>query len=529
MTEKQNKSIEETEDMSLPSFMSEEEPEEQTHESIWNNLNLYTVITAISVFWIFLIIIYISKFYGWSNMLLLTPSELGLFLIGTTFPLAVICLVISYIDRGAGFKAEAKLLRAYMKQLVYPEEGMASTAKAMADAIREQVEELQNVTKMATEKTQEIKNELASKVDDFSKIMNILDEYSTKTINQLNLGVGALIENCNFATSQTKTMNDEFLNNAEKIKNKVADLTVSMNPILQDVRNTSMMLNELTNDNQKKITSANERFLEYTNMFGQLNENISKIENSIMAQKDAVEEQAKLLDKSSQYLDSKLGEYGKLISMEVEAMMNSSGQINNNLQEHVVSLKNTSKEISAIFNNIQSEIESKNKMLENSSKNNTKNILNSVKLLDEEIQKLEHFTSLTEKKNVELREIADSTADKLSNISDKIIANTDVLRTKAIETVDAFSDVAGSLKKNTKEILEISTDVSSKTKNSADNTDKQIKNITEINKQLEKTKKDLEDVMSAFAKSAAVTKKAIEAYEIKIANLTNSMQKIAKE
>lgn len=44
-----------------------------------------------------------------------------------------------------------------MNQLVYPEDGGAQTAKALADAIRSQVVELQEVTKQATIQTEKLK------------------------------------------------------------------------------------------------------------------------------------------------------------------------------------------------------------------------------------------------------------------------------------------------------------------------------------------------------------------------------------
>ena len=251
------------EDTILPSFMSENtEENEQTQSESFIGNNLHTLMIGISVLWFLIVGIYITKFFGWDNLFLLMPSEFGGFLAGITLPLAVIWVVIAYIDRGSSFKNEAKLLRAYMNQLVYPEDGAASTAKAMADAIREQVAELREVTKLATEKTAEIKSELSSKVEEFSKLVKILDEYSDKTINQLNLGVSSLIENCNFVTSQTQTMTGDFMDCAEKVKTQVSDLTVGMTPMLQDVRNMAIMLNDLFGDNEKKISSAKQNFVE---------------------------------------------------------------------------------------------------------------------------------------------------------------------------------------------------------------------------------------------------------------------------
>ena len=70
----------------------------------------------------------------------------------------IIWVVMAYIDRGTSFNREAKFLRAYMNQLVYPEDNAPQTAKAMADAIRSQVVELQEVSRLAHEQTSQIKD-----------------------------------------------------------------------------------------------------------------------------------------------------------------------------------------------------------------------------------------------------------------------------------------------------------------------------------------------------------------------------------
>ena len=502
----------------LPSFMSEDDATTaENTEGSWISNNLHKVMSGVSVFWFLIVGIYITKFYGWANMFLLTPGEFGGFLAGITLPLAVIWMVIAYIDRGSGFKAEAKLLRAYMNQLVYPEEGAASTAKAMADAIREQVAELQSVTMLATEKTNEIKFELSSRVDDFAKLVQVLNEYSNKTINELNLGVNALIENCNFVTSQTKNMTDDFIQSAEKIKTQVSDLTVGMTPMLQDVRNMAITLNELTNDNQKKISSANERFIEYTNLFSHLNENITKIEQSIVNQRKAVEQQAEVLDKNSKYLDGKLGEYGKIINMEVEAMLANSATLDENIQKHIQGLKNTADEISSVFDNVHQEIDKRSSVLMNASKVNAESIIASSKLVDNEMKKLEAFTSAAGNKNTELCAIAEKTANTLQTIGTQIASNTDILRNTAVETLDVFNEVSGSLRKNTLSLTETSSQIANQAKKGNDFLSATTKDVKEITAKVDHLKNELEKLIAVFAESSVNAEKAVDRYENKVA------------
>ena len=177
------------ESSSLPDFMSEKNKivytEDAETENSWLNNNLHRLMIWVSVIWFAVLHIYITQLFGWSNLFLMMPDEFGGFLAGVTLPLAIIWVVMAYIDRGSSFKREAKFLRAYMNQLVYPEEGSATTAKAMADAIRSQVIELQEVTKLATAQTEKIKQELGGRVVDFAKLDGEMHNYTSKTRTEL--------------------------------------------------------------------------------------------------------------------------------------------------------------------------------------------------------------------------------------------------------------------------------------------------------------------------------------------------------
>ena len=181
----------------LPQFMKEADktPVEIEEKQSWLNNNLHKLMIGVSVVWFAIVLIYITQFFGWSNLFLMMPDEFGGFLAGVTLPLAIIWVVMAYIDRGTSFKQEAKFLRAYMNQLVYPEDGAPQTAKAMADAIRSQVVELQQVSKLAHEQTSQIKDAIKGNVDDFAKLVGTLDNYSSKTIVELSDGVKFLMAN----------------------------------------------------------------------------------------------------------------------------------------------------------------------------------------------------------------------------------------------------------------------------------------------------------------------------------------------
>ena len=256
----------------LPQFMKETKtPVEIEEKESWLNNNLHKLMIGISIVWFAVVLIYITQFFGWSNLFLMMPDEFGGFLAGVTLPLAIIWVVMAYIDRGSSFKQEAKFLRAYMNQLVYPEDGAPQTAKAMADAIRSQVVELQQVSKMAHEQTSKIKDAIKENVDDFAKLVGTLDNYSSKTIIELSDGVKFLMANFESILNKAETssqslakINHEFIENGNGIENTLNELFVKIIPQLKELKNTSDELKDVSKNSVEDMTKTNDELKNFT-------------------------------------------------------------------------------------------------------------------------------------------------------------------------------------------------------------------------------------------------------------------------
>ncbi|MFR8206128.1 MAG: hypothetical protein ACLU99_07170 [Alphaproteobacteria bacterium] len=247
----------------LPQFMNENSKVNYTdieENTSWLTNNLHRLMIWVSAAWFAIVLIYITQFFGWSNLFLMMPDEFGGFLAGITLPLAIIWVVMAYIDRGTSFKQEAKFLRAYMNQLVYPEQGAPQTAKAMADAIRSQVVELQQVTKLATEQTAKIKDEIGSNINEFAKLVSTLDTYSSKTIVELSDGVKFLVKNFENITSKAETSaetvaqyNREFISGAGDIEKNINELFDKLLPRINEIKSTAGILQEISDSSNHNI------------------------------------------------------------------------------------------------------------------------------------------------------------------------------------------------------------------------------------------------------------------------------------
>ena len=258
----------------LPQFMKEinhssNNVEIEENQS-WLNNNLHKLMIGVSVVWFAIVLIYITQFFGWSNLFLMMPDEFGGFLAGVTLPLAIIWVVMAYIDRGSSFKQEAKFLRAYMNQLVYPEDGAPQTAKAMADAIRSQVVELQQVSKLAHEQTSQIKDAIKNNVDDFAKLVSKLDNYSTKTIVELSDGVKFLMGNfenilnkAQVSTDNFAKLNQEFIEGSNGVEASIGSLFDKIVPKMKEINDMTSVLRDITNGSAQEIDKTTDNLKDF--------------------------------------------------------------------------------------------------------------------------------------------------------------------------------------------------------------------------------------------------------------------------
>ena len=314
----------------LPQFMNEAPRSVEIEEKpSWLNNNLHKLMVSVSVIWFAIVLIYITQFFGWSNLFLMMPDEFGGFLAGITLPLAIIWVVMAYIDRGTSFKQEAKFLRAYMNQLVYPEDGAPQTAKAMADAIRSQVVELQQVSKMATVQTAKIKDEIRENINEFAKLVATLDNYSSKTIVELSDGVKFLTQNFETITDKAQNsaetfagLNRQFASGATDIEQSLENLFEKLLPKLKEIKSSAELLHEISDSSNHDIVRANEMLRQFND---ETSNNLNMVSETLNAQSQA-------LQQISSAAVTNCGLLKKTVAAEVETMADT-------LEEHTGKLE----------------------------------------------------------------------------------------------------------------------------------------------------------------------------------------------
>ncbi len=449
----------------LPEFMSEKNNNQNNviieEGSSWLNNNLHKLMIGISVIWFAVVLIYITQFFGWSNLFLMMPDEFGGFLAGVTLPLAIIWVVMAYIDRGSSFKQEAKFLRAYMNQLVYPEDKAPQTAKAMADAIRSQVVELQQVSRLAHEQTSQIKDAIKNNVDDFAKLVAKLDNYSTKTIVELSDGVKFLMANfdnilnkAQVSSQNLSQINREFVEGGEGIEKNLTSIFERITPKITEISNLSDNLRQITraanSDVQKTAEYMNTIVTNSSRTFDEYFENMEKQSAHLKQTADMAMTNCNLvkntMSKEIANLENVLHDQSQRMTLIVEE---SGREINSKIDEVIqkteAHIENINVGVEKAINNIDNNVENQIQKLDSSLSKHNHEINAFIKALDDK-------TDDVNKKFVSYSDNVAQEIDKLmvrtSNLEDSIGLQVANIKDVSIKAIDSMQNVETALSDN---------------------------------------------------------------------------------
>ena len=538
----------------------------------WFANGLHRFIIVFSVMWFAIVAVYISKFFGWDKLFSMLPNEFSGFMAGITLPLAIVWVIMAYIDRGSNFKNETRMLRDSLNQVIFPDSNGNEASKLIAAAIKEQVSDLKETTRDVCAQSDVIKRELTDRVTEMRALTEALDKYSSQTLLELNDEINKLIENFNLVTEKASSTMADFRVNTMQMREDGEKIVGLLTPMVNEMVTAAERVKEVVNVNNENIAKAQEQLNQYSQtsqssigkmieswaakgenleqtylrasenceeLFRRLDSGISHIENSIKEQKQVVETQSGLIDKNSAYLDNKLGEYGRLISLEVEAMVERSGTLEQNVQTQLRNIRETSDQVAEAFASLGNEVESKRKLLESESLQVVNNINMTVNRLGEELSRLQDFYNATQNKNSEFGQVFADVAHNLHSISDGLSKNVEDFSVKTGDIFIKFNEINNEVGTNINKLAESADNISAQSKKNADllmsqndfvnkSMDglKQITgNIAAINKELVKTGTAVGSTLSKYETKMNGFEKSIGSH---LEHLRNGYEKTEK-
>lgn len=539
--EKKIKKTDKTENFALS-----EQPES------WFANGLHRFMIVFSVMWFGIVAVYITEFFGWDNLFSMVPNEFSGFMAGMTLPLAIVWVVMAYIDRGSSFRNETQMLRDSLNRVIFPDSNGSDATKMIADAIKAQVSDLKETTRDVCAQADVIKRDLSDRIAEMKSLAGELDTYSSQTMQELNSEIKKLVENFTFVAEKAASTTADFRVNTMQIREDSEQLSNIMKPMVNEMVTAAENIKEVVNVNNENIEKAQAQLNNYSEssqlaigriieswaekgenlektflrtaenceeLFHRLDSGISHIETSINEQKNVVEQQSAILDKNSGYLDKKLGEYGKLISLEVEAMIERSNTLEQNIQTQMKNMREASTQTEEIFGRLGSDIANKRQLLETEGSRMINNIHLTIGTLGDEVSRLQDFYKNTQDKNSELGKVFSSIAQTLKEMEDGLLASVNNFSTKAGGVVDKFNEVNSLVSGNIGKLSETADSIASQSKTNAgllieqdEYVNKALGSLKQISTQISALNKDMSASAGNISKTLSVYENKMSAF-----------------
>ncbi len=464
----------------IPEFLEGESEQITENQHINGNSHpLMKTLLTLAVFWVFAVFIYLQFFYGFSSLSALMPADFVLFL--TSFlicPLLIFLLLVYFRKTYSALKQNEIVEQTLNKFLKTKDDNLLS--KIINKALQSQIAELNTTIQFLSAQADTLKKEMNTKAADFADISKTLQSTFQQNLMRLDENKNQYLELCRSLSQEAVKVSDELKHSTESLQQSSDCIYSKLNPLIDEtmvtvehlkstvddaniqISQTKSDLETFTNVGKKSMenladmlqvqTSKFEKAMLQTadsceNIYSKIDGGISHIENSLKTHKELASEQAALIDKNANFLDAKLGQYGKLISMEVSAMVERASSFDLNFQEQTEKLQQAGQKIEEILGGANNSLTLKSEQA-------IQNIQNVLAGLSKEVQKLSGFIETTEKQNDQVQTAAEKISKRIAGVSSDLGLKVDDLKLRSVEAIDRFNEVNAILEKNTLQLSE---------------------------------------------------------------------------
>ncbi|MBR2299747.1 MAG: hypothetical protein IJ870_04145 [Alphaproteobacteria bacterium] len=510
----------------IPQFLEDGEQAETHYHVDATPQPLKKTLSALGAFWVLGVLVYLQFFYGWSNLSALMPSDFVAFLASfLIFPLVIFFLVVWVKKTYSVLKQNEMVEQSLGKFLKTKDENLLS--KIINKALQNQIEELNSTLQFLSAQTESLKNELNTKAQDFKDISQTLDNVAKQNLARIDENKNEYIALCRELSTKAQETAAQLKTHTDDLKESADGIYQQLNPLIDETIVTADHLKNMVEEAQGNMAQTKTDLVEFADMsknsmtglaemlknetsqfeqamlrtsdscqeiYKKIDSGISYIENSLKTHKALASEQSALLDKNSSFLDNKLGEYGKLISMEVSAMVERADKLDLNVKGQIAKLQEAGAQISSI-------LEGANNSLSLKSERAVQNIEAVVKGLAKEVEKISGFINQTEVKNIEMQKTAEKMSGRIGSLSADLSLKTDDLRIRAVDAIDKFNEVSAVLEKNTVKLSENANMLISKSKQGAEFISTQQVALAKTSENFEQMKKQIKDLEENIGKA----------------------------
>ena len=243
----------------------------------------------VALIWGAFVINYLQISGWWQARNTLSPMEVVGGLGGLAMPLVFLFLIASFFDRSERVEREARKVRSFMEELIYPSEEGAVYTQELTANLSKQIKEFRSVYTGVTEHTDKVKENLQRWIEGLNKLVKTVDTQTVNAVQKMATHVEKLAEithQSNRQAEQTTTLlagQADILNDITRKTNAVMmTFSKELNAQIQEIQNLAHAL-EIA---RKQISASEENS---GKMVKVLSDNTGRLEKTL-AQYDSLKE-----------------------------------------------------------------------------------------------------------------------------------------------------------------------------------------------------------------------------------------------
>src|SRR5579859_7214433 len=168
-------------------------PDERNVQAIgWRIRVIYGVAVLLSVVWFCICFTYVQKAVGWGNLFELQPAEFGGVAGAAFLPLAILWLIVAFLDRGSLLRIEAAQLRRHLDLLVYPADDSEARLATVTATLRRQAADLAAASDQAMAKAEQVGAMVTRHTEALEKVAERFGGDSQRVIDSLQTEIQTL-------------------------------------------------------------------------------------------------------------------------------------------------------------------------------------------------------------------------------------------------------------------------------------------------------------------------------------------------
>lgn len=322
-------------DNNSPMFFEEEE---RPVARVWWRKKGVLISIFFSLIWLGFVIQYLSVSGWWAGRSDLPPGELVGGLGGLCLPMIIVWLVCAYFDRSEQLAYEAKTLRSYLNELVYPTEEGAIYTKTLTDALRTQIREFRAVFQEINEQTQTVRDDLKHWIQDLSAIIDHVDTRTIDSVKEIAAHIQSLASATDVANSQAQQASALFSEQASILEHVTTGTVQAASDLSHSLHDNASEMQAVTASIEESNRRAGEAVTRTAEVIKALERSSSKIDASIEAYEVSARQQNARLFGNLEKVLSVFRAHGDMLEQEVAKTANRLGVVESALKENAAQL-----------------------------------------------------------------------------------------------------------------------------------------------------------------------------------------------